>query len=181
MNPTQVAEAVKAFGHHFDYDVTYLEHMLRASPEALGQFWKVHEVAGHRGVVPLAANAAAKLVGALAEDCGPCVQLGVRMSEEAGMDPGQIAAVLTRDVAAMTPDVAVAFAFADALVRHDPGLDGAREAVRARWGDAGVVDLALGTQVVRLFPMVKLGLGYGRACQRVSVGGRAVDVVKRVS
>ena len=178
MNPTQAAEAVKAFGQHFDYDVSYLQHMLEASPEAFGHFWKLNEMSAHRGVVPLAADVAVKLVGTLAEDCGPCVPLGVRMAEAAGVDPGQIVAVLTRNVAVMSPDVAAAFAFADALVRHDPGLDGAREEVRARWGDAGVVDLALGAQLVRLFPMVKLGLGYGKACQRVSVAGRSVEVVK---
>lgn len=178
MSDNSVAQALKGFGAHYDYDVSYLEHMLEVAPEAFEKFWKLNAAANHRGAAPVAALGAAKITGALAEDCGPCVQLGVKLLEEAGMAAGDIEAVLTRNEKAMSQDAAIAYRFADALVRHDVSLDEAREAVRAKWGDKGVVELTLGMQMVRLFPMVKVGLGFGKTCQRVTVAGRQVDVVK---
>ncbi|MEQ8180062.1 MAG: hypothetical protein RIC52_02265 [Amphiplicatus sp.] len=178
MSNNSVAEALKGFSAHYGYDVSYLEHMLEVAPAAFEKFWKLNDAANHRGAAPVPASYAARMIGALAEDCGPCVQLGVKMAEEAGVAASDIEALLTRDESAMSEDVAVAFRFADALVRHDLALDEAREAVRARWGDEGVIDLTLAMQAVRLFPMMKVGLGYGKTCQRVTVAGKPVDVVK---
>jgi alkylhydroperoxidase family enzyme len=169
---------LKQFAKRYDYDVSYMEHMLEAAPKAFEKFAKVSDITRHRETAPAEAHAATGLVGALKEDCGPCVQLGVQMAEEAGVAPEQIAAILTRDLDTMTVNVRAAFCFADALVREDASLDEAREEVRRLWGDAGVIELTLVAQAVRLYPMVKRGLGYAKLCQRVQVGGQPVDVVK---
>lgn len=181
MADLETAVALKAFSAHYDYDVSYLDHMRAVAPDAFAAFWKINDAASHRGALPAEALFVAKLVGALAEDCGPCVQLGVKMAEEAGIAAADIEAALTRNEAAMSDAARAAFRFADALVRHDPSLDEAREAARALWGDRGVVELAMGMQVVRLFPMVKIGLGYGKTCQRVTVAGKPVDVAKEAA
>ena len=84
----------------------------------------------------------------------------------------------SRDVAAMNDHVALGFRFADAILNRLPSEDEVREAVRAEWGDKGVIDLTLALQVGRIFPMVKAGLGYAKECRRVVIDGRTVDVVK---
>jgi len=56
-----------------------------------------------------------------------------------------------------------------------------RDAIRARWGEKGLIDLTLALQMGRMFPMVKSGLGYAKECRRVTVGGRSVDVVKQAA
>jgi hypothetical protein len=81
----------------------------------------------------------------------------------------------------MNEDVALAFRFADAILNRLPGEDDVREAVRAQWGENGVIDLTLSLQIGRIFPMVKAGLGYARECRRVEVAGRPVDVVRRAA
>ena len=77
---------------------------------------------------------AAKITGAMAEDCGACTQLTVDMALEAGMAKDQIEAVLRRDLRAMTPATALGFQFADAIVRHatddDAAMPFARVGVR---------------------------------------------------
>jgi hypothetical protein len=88
--------------------------------------------------------------------------------------------VLRRDVGAMNDNVTLGFRFADAILHRRPGEDEVREAVRAEWGDKGVIDLTLALQVGRIFPMVKAGLGYAKECRRVIVDGRPVDVVKAI-
>lgn len=170
--------ALGAFASRYNYDVTYMDHMLSVSPAAFFKFAALTKVALHREAAPKPAFYAAKIVGALAEDCGPCVQLAVDMAEEAGIPATSIEAVLTRNRSDMDVETLLGFRFADALVRRAPEEDDAREVVRAQWGEAAVVDLTLATQIGRIFPMVKAGLGFSKTCRRVRIGERPVDVVK---
>jgi alkylhydroperoxidase family enzyme len=162
----------------YGYDTTYLEVMLEQSPSAFFKFASAAKAANYRQVVPVEAFFAAKLVAATAEDCGPCTQLVVNMALEAKMAQDQIEAVLRSDIRAMTPEVALAFAFADAVAKRAPDADTHRDAVRGRWGEKGVIDLAMALQMSRTFSMIKLALGYARECHRVSVAGHNVDVVR---
>ena len=172
---------LRATRKRYGYDTSYLEMMLEQSPKAFFKFAHLMKAAGHREVVAVDASFAAKLVGAMAEDCGPCTQLCVDMALEAGMAKGQIEAVLRRDAGAMNADTGLGFRFADAVVRRSADDEQYRDAVRARWGDKGVIDLTLALQMGRMFPMVKAGLGYARECRRVSVDGSDVDVIKRAA
>ena len=172
---------LRATGKRYGYDTSYLDMMLKESPSAFFKFAAVMKVAGHREVVPVEAGFVAKLVGALAEDCGPCTQLCIDMALEAGMPKDQIEAVLRRDVSAMNSATVLGFRFADAVARRSPDDDERRDAIRARWGEKGVIDLTLALQMGRMFPMVKAGLGYAKECRRVIVDGHNVDVVKQAA
>ena len=153
------------------YDTSYLEMMLKESPAAFFKFAALTKAACHREVVPVDASFAAKLVGALAEDCGPCTQQVVEMALEAGMAKDQIKAALRRDPHAMNDATLLGFRFADAVARRSEDDDEYRDAVRAEWGDKGVVDLTMALQMSRIFPMVKAALGYAKECRRVIVDG----------
>jgi hypothetical protein len=172
---------LRATSKRYGYDTSYLEMMLRESPSAFFKFAPVMKAAGHREVVPVDAGFAAKLVGALAEDCGPCTQLCVDMALEAGMPNDQIEAVLRRDPRAMNSDTVLGYWFADAVIRRSADDGEYRDAVRAQWGEKGVIDLTMALQMGRMFPMVKAGLGYTKECRRVIVGGHNVDVVKQAA
>jgi alkylhydroperoxidase family enzyme len=172
---------LKSFSKRYGYDVGYMRYMLDASPSAFFKFAKLTALARHNEVAPRDAFFTAKLVGAIAEDCGPCVQLVVNMSREAGVAADQIEAVLKRDRAAMNADTALGFQFADAVVRRAPSADEVRETVSAEWGDAGVVDLALAVQAGRIYPMVKRALGFAKTCARVRIDDAPVDVVKEAA
>jgi len=171
---------LRATSKRYGYDTSYLDMMLKVSPSAFFKFAAVMKSAGHREVVPVDASFAAKLVGALAEDCGPCTQLCVDMALEAGMPKDQIEAVLRRDPRAMNGATVLGYRFADAVVRRSQD-DEYRNAVRAEWGEKGVIDLTLALQMGRMFPMVKAGLGYAKECRRVTVDGHDVDVIKQAA
>jgi hypothetical protein len=172
---------LRATSKRYGYDTSYLEMMLRESPSAFFKFAPVMKAAGHREVVPVDAGFAAKLVGALAEDCGPCTQLCVDMALEAGMPNDQIEAVLRRDPRAMNSDTVLGYWFADAVIRRSADDGEYRDAVRAQWGEKGVIDLTMALQMGRMFPMVKAGLCYAKECRRVIVDGHNVDVVKQAA
>jgi hypothetical protein len=172
---------LRATSKRYGYDTSYLEMMLKVSPSAFLKFASVAKAAGHREVVPVEASFAAKLVGALAEDCGPCSQLVVDMALEAGMPEDQIEAVLRRDLRAMNSATVLGFRFADAVARRSADDEEHRDVVRARWGEKGVIDLTMALQMGRMFPMVKSALGYAKECRRVTVSGHSVDVVKQAA
>jgi len=44
-----------------------------------------------------------------------------------------------------------------------------------------VIDLTMALQIGRLFPMIKLALGYAKECRRVIVAGDQVDVIKQAA
>lgn len=169
---------LKAFTARYGYDVSYMNHMLDTSPSAFMKFAGVMKLAQHHEAAPKEALFAAKLIGALAEDCGPCVQLAIDMAREAGISAESIEAVLRSDRQSMDEATTLGFQFARALVRRSPDLDACRDAVRTRWGELGVIDLTFAVQVGRLFPMVKAGLGFAKTCQKVQVEDRTISVVK---
>lgn len=168
--------ALDAFSKRYDYDASYMRAILDASPRAFMRLYDIAKAATHRQAAPVEAYFAAKLTGAMAEDCGPCTQLVVKMAREAKVADAQIEAVLKRDVAAMSADTALGFRFAEAIVARAGEDHEVREAVRARWGEKGLIDLAYALQVGRLFPMLKAALGYAKECRRVQVGARDVEV-----
>ena len=172
---------LRATAKRYGYDTSYLDLMLSESPAAFFKFASLMKASSHREVVPVEASFAAKIVGALAEDCGPCTQLCVDMALEAGMPRDQIEAVLRRDPRAMHDTTRLAFRFADAVVRRSADDEEFRDAVRAQWGPKGVIDLTMALQMGRMFPMMKAGLGYAKECRRVTVDGHHVDVIKQAA
>ncbi len=172
---------LRGFNQRYGYDTSYLDMLLRESPAAFFKFAPLMKASRHREVVPIEASFAAGLVGAKAEDCGPCAQLVVDMALEAGVPKDQIEAVVRRDVRAMNDNVVLAFRFADAIVRRSADEDEHRDAIRTQWGEKGVIDLAFALQMGRMFPMMKAALGYARECRRISVDGKEIDVVKQAA
>lgn len=167
---------IAAFERNHDYAMDYARDLLQASPRALLLFARAAKLAAWRRDVPKDAWYAAKLVAVLREDCGACAQLVVTMAERDGVAQAQLRAVLAGDMRTMTPAVALAVRFAEAVLAHDPRAGALRVEIRQRWGDPALVSLTFAIAGTRLFPTVKYALGHGQSCRRVTVGGDPVTV-----
>ena len=167
---------LSAFENRWGYDASYAREVLEVDPMALVAFMMVSGVMGNRKGVPQAARFAVGLVGVIAEDCGPCSQLGVDMAIAAGVDPKVMRAVAQRDYAAMPEDVVLAVRFAEASLAHSPQADEPREEIVRRWGKRGLVSLAMALTAARMYPTVKYALGHGRACMRLNFAGETATV-----
>lgn len=165
---------ITAFEQAYDYDMDYARAMLRAGTAPVLRYLRAIRIGAWRQGVPAGPWHAAKLVAIVAEDCGPCTQLAVRLATDDGVPPDVLYAVLRRDLDAVPDDVALGVRFADAMLARDLALDDLREDVLARWGWPGLVSLALGTLSSRLYPDLKFALGYGKACTRVELGDGVV-------
>lgn len=172
-----MAAAIGRFETRYLYDATYIRDLLEASPKALNAFQGVRTLAGFREGAPAAALAAAGLAATLAEDCGPCVQIGVRMAEENGVAADVLRGIVTSDHATMGPDASLAYRFAKASLARDlERSDALRDDVLERWGPKGLSAIALAIASARVYPTVKYAMGHGKTCSRVEVAGETVAV-----
>jgi hypothetical protein len=172
---------IDAFGRAWSYDVGYMQEILETSLAAARRFAAATRFAHHREDVPRAAGFAASLAALMAEDCGPCVQLVVRMAEAERVAPEELRAILARDPAGMSADAALGFRFAEATLAHDPAGDALREEIVRRWGRRALVSLAFAIAGARIFPTVKYALGHGEACTRVRIGEAELPVLRRAA
>jgi alkylhydroperoxidase family enzyme len=163
-----------AFEKRFAYDLSYARELLQASRRAFWKFTRLAPMGQHREGVPALAWHAAKIVGARAEDCGPCVQLVVDMARADGVHDDAIAAVLRDDVPAMDAETSLGYRYARAVVTHDAEVLDLRDEVVRRHGPKALASLALGLTASRMFPMLKMALGHGHACAQVRVGAQTV-------
>jgi hypothetical protein len=163
-----------AFERAYSYDISYARELLDADPAALIAYSKVVGMAGYRKGVPRDPWFAAGIAAVLAEDCGPCTQLGVDRASEAGVPSEVVRAVVAGDVDAMPDDVALAYRFARASLDRAPEADELRDEVVRRWGPRGLVSLAFAITSARMFPTLKSALGHAEACTRVRVAGEFV-------
>src|SRR3974377_1272904 len=97
-----------------------MRELADADTAAALRFGRAAAIGQYRKDVPLTAHYAAGIVGTMAEDCGPCTQLGIDMAERAGAEPAVLRAVIARDYAAMPEEVALAVRFAEATLAHAP-------------------------------------------------------------
>jgi len=172
-----MSAAIDRFEKRYDYDATYVRDLLEASPKALRAFQGVRALSGFEEGAPPAALAAARIVATVVEDCGPCVQIAVKLGEEAHVPAEVLRGILAGDQDRMGPDASLVYRFAKAsLARDMETTDPLREAVLERWGPKGLSAIALAMAAVRVYPTIKYAMGHGKTCSRVQVGGEAATV-----
>jgi hypothetical protein len=158
------------------YDAGYLRLVLRANPMSALKFGMVSQMVD-RKALPAEMIAAAKIVGTLAEDCGPCTQIAIDMAAAEGVAPDVLRAILAGDETQMGETAVLGWRFARASLARDlEAVDPLREEIVRRWGEAGLVAVSLSLTAARMYPTLKYALGYGRACSKVTVGGIAAPV-----
>ncbi len=149
-------------------DLSYLRSLADTSTAAFAKFLAAMPAAGHRSVVPAAPWHLARLAATRAQDCGTCVQIVVSAALADGVAPATLRSALG-DSAALSGDERLALRYGESVALQDEARGGVIEAVRARWGEAGLVELALSVAMVQVFPVIKRGLGQDVACARVEV------------
>jgi hypothetical protein len=170
------ARGIDRFEKTWGYDASYLRALLAASPASFFKFGFVTRLVDRRDA-PAEALAAAGIVGTLAEDCGPCVQISADMAAAGGVRPEVIRAILAGDEPAMGETAALAWRFARAsLARDMTAADPLREEILRRWGEKGLAAIALQLTTARMYPTLKYALGYGKSCSKVVVAGVAAPV-----
>ena len=170
-----IGRELTRFERDFGYDASYMRALLAADPSAMLLFARVSKLSRYCKGAPPAAWFAAKLVGAMADDCGPCTQLVVIMAERAGVPARDVAAIVRGDEAAMSDEARLGYRFARTALAHGD-VEPLRAELAQRYGERAVISLAFALTSARMFPTLKYALGFGEACQRVTVAGEVIAV-----
>ena len=173
-----IKRKLNAFAAAFDYDVSYVLELIDNDLAAGKAINHIQQAVEYRADTPLAGFFAAQIVATMHEDCGPCVQLGVRIAERSGVAQSDLRAIIAGDIARMSPDAALGYRFAKAALARDASLDDVREELVRRWGKKALGAVSIGMMAVRTYPAMKYALGYGQACQAVEIGGIATAANK---
>ena len=169
-----IRKRLAAFERQLGYDTSYLRALLAADTRAFLAFARVQGISSYRKDVPLGVYYAAKLTGTVSADCGPCTQLVVTMALHDGLDARTIATILGGVDGTMSEDLEIGVRFARAVLAHAPEADELRQEIVRRWGPRALASLGLALVASQMYPTLKYALGYGRACQRIVVGGETV-------
>lgn len=157
------------------YDMSYARVMLEANPQALLALHRVRAVSQYRGPLSHSARHGIKLVAALHEDCGPCLQLGVTMALAAGVPHDTIVSVICREPT-HDPDTDLVVNFARAVLSKSADEAELRDRVVARFGQDGLTTVAFALTGTRMYPMLKAVLGYAHCYPVVTVGAESIDL-----
>ncbi|MBI5256977.1 MAG: hypothetical protein HY855_10795 [Burkholderiales bacterium] len=167
-----IRRRLAAFEARWHYPMDYARALLAGSRRAFFAYARLAPAAALREGLPLAAWHAAKITALRAEECGPCTQLAVDMARAEGVPDALLQALLDDDLARLQrldADAALTQRFAHAWARREAGLPAHREALRQRFGEAGLATLAVAMTSARMFPLLKSALGHAQHCQRVQV------------
>ena len=147
----------------------YCKFILRVSLRAFFKFGKFMAVDEYRRVLPAGPCYIARIVAVRDANCGTCVQIAVKQASKAGVPSEQVRAALDGNPDALPEDSRDAYRFAEAVVMASSEQDALRERIRQRYGDEGLIEMALAIASCRTFPMVKRALGYAVSCSEVAV------------
>jgi len=147
----------------------YCRFIIRVSLRAAFKFAKFLAVDEYRRVLPPGPFYVARIVAVREADCGTCVQIAVSQAKKAGVPADVLRAVVEGKLEDLPEELRDACRFAEAVVTANGEDDTLRESIRLKYGDEGLIEMALAIPSCRTFPTVKRALGYAVSCSAVAV------------
>jgi len=161
----QLAREERSLGESLDY----VRHILRTSLPAFFKFALFTPLSQHRRKLPPTPYRVARIVATRDEDCGTCVQIEVNLARRDGVPDDVIHAVLNDRHEDLIPELSEIYRFTKAVVEATGHEEELRQRIRERYGEEGLVELALGMAAARVFPVTKRALGYATSCALVEI------------
>lgn len=144
-----------------------LDYVRKIAATDLGLLLRYNKIFGFLDPVrnvPPAAYHTARLRGAVAADCGTCVTAEINLAALAGLPKAVIDQILSGQYDKLPPDLAAVARLADSVVGRREDDAESRDAVRAQFGDAGLIELSFAMTGAALLPGIKRAMGYATAC-----------------
>lgn len=161
----RIATAEKDLG----VPLEYCRFIIRTSLRAFFKFAKFLAVDEYHRVLPPGPCYVARIVASRHEDCGTCVQIAVNQAKKAGVQTQILRDVLDGKLDTLPEELRDAYHFAEAVLKANGEEDAFRERIRSRYGDEGLIEMALAIATCRVFPTIKRALGYAVSCSAVPV------------
>ena len=106
----------------------------------------------------------ARLRGAIAADCGTCVEVERNLAAQSGVAEEVIAAIIMKNYDQLPPEIAAVARLADAVVGQRIDDEAARNTVKSAFGESGFIEICYAMNGAALLPGIKRAMGYATAC-----------------
>lgn len=170
MIPNWIIERkIDAAGRRLGDPLEYMKAILRASKPAFFRFAKIFAIAEYRGKLPADAYHVARIVAALDEDCGTCVQIEVNVAIEARVDREIIRHVLDQKPDLLPENLQQLYKFVRGVVASSQDEVLHRPQIAKLYGEDGIAELALAIGASRFLPIVKRTMGHATSCSKVVI------------
>ncbi len=157
-----VKQEIAGFQAAYDYDASYMVELAEASLPAYQAFAVAQQLGQYRSALPLEAHWVAGISTTMAEDCGACAQLGLKMAVQQGVDRSLLRRLV--EDAELPGPLADVRAHARAVCAGEPDDPERAARLRAAYGDAGVAELAIAITGARMYPTIKRALSRSSVC-----------------
>ena len=144
-------------------DASWVRDVSALGRRAFYRLLGFYRFANFRRSAPIGMAMLARLGAVMAEDCGPCTRIVVRLAKRSGVASTELKAALAGGDD-LTGDADLAYRFGRAIASGDPEADALGEAIEVRHGRKVRTELTIGAATARVYPAIKRGLGYARAC-----------------
>lgn len=159
-------EAIRGFGRHYDYDVSYIEELADASLGAFQAFEAAMPMGRYHQAAPADLLFVAKIAAMREQDCGPCTELGVKIAREAKVPEAVIRGALHGGKGLNAEQLDV-YNYARGVTANEELDEELLPRLQARWGKEVVAEFAIAIVAARLYPTLKRALGHSKSCSLI--------------
>lgn len=145
-------------------ELDYTHKIAETDISLLRRYGRIFKFLDPNKAVPPTAYHVARLRGALAADCGTCVQAEINLAKTAQIPDGVISAVIGGDYSDLSAPVAAVARLADAVTLRREDDAAARDDIIDAYGDAGLIELSYAMNGAALLPGIKRAMGYATSC-----------------
>jgi hypothetical protein len=143
-------------------------YILSHSIKALLAYSSLSKLSQYRGPLPPEVHATAKIAAYRQEDCGSCLQISVNLARKAGVPAALLRDLAQGRISSLPESLRDVYRFAEEQANRSDNPE-LRERLRQRYGDDGLIALAIAVTSARTFPTLKRALGYATSCSRVEI------------
>ncbi|MES3037899.1 MAG: hypothetical protein V4736_08335 [Bdellovibrionota bacterium] len=163
-----IESAIKKFGQKYNYDASYLRHIADTSTSLIFKFNKFVKLSQYRKVTPVEIFYLAKIGALRVADCGPCLQLNVDFALEKNVSAEVLNDAL-KNPTSLSADHKLAYDFGFAMALNSDDHTDISEKFEKRFGKAVLVETSMAVATTLVYPILKRGLRYSKACHLVDV------------
>lgn len=155
-----IAGAEKRVGVKFDY----IHEIAQSDLSLLARYNKIFGFLDPNKKAPPLAYHAARLRGAIAADCGTCVEAEINLARQAGIDVAVINSILGANQSGLSEPILAVVRLSDAVVGSREDDPDARDVIRRAYGAAGLIEICYAMNGAALLPGVKRAMGHATRC-----------------
>jgi len=164
MDTDEARASLEQFGRHFDYDNGYIVQLLEDSPQGYAAFAAAQGMPNLHKALPPEAFYVAKVAVMKAEDCGPCMNLSLKMGAEQGIDR-ELLKQIVQDPQSLPAPLRDIHDHAAAVIRNENDDADRMERIRNHYGVEAFAELAVVIVGCRMYPTLKRAMGMASHCE----------------